>query len=111
MRDRMALRRGASLFASDEDVERRRILQEVRREEKVSSYQQIIQQCEGRIRQYHSMEGWLGEVKQSGFESGAMEHVRSEVRARRLSFLTEQTQIGLLLQQSDWNANERRVAR
>ncbi len=109
VQDRVLLRRGSSIFASDEEVELRRIVERDLRQEKVSQYQQLIQQCKDRIREFHTMEDWLDEIKQSGFEADTREKVRVEARERRLSFLTEQSQVGLLNEHNNWNAEERKV--
>jgi hypothetical protein len=110
--DHVRLQRSAFLggvFASEEDRAFRRIVQRESREEKLDQYRELIQQCEDRIREYHTMEDWLDEIKRSGFEADTIEQVRAEARERRLSFITQQSQVGLLTERTNWTEEERKV--
>ncbi len=110
--DRVRLQRTAFLggaFASEEDRAFRRIMEREAREEKLGQYHQLIQQCEDRIKEYHMIEDWLNDIRQSDFNTDTMEQVRSEVREQKLQLLTRRSENDLLTEQSNWNAEERKV--
>ena len=110
--DRVRLQRTAlfgGIFASEEDRQFRKIKEREARERKLGQYQQLIQQCEDRIKEYHMMEDWLDEIRRSDFNSDTIEQVRSEVREQKLQLLTRRSENDLLTGQGNWNAEERRV--
>ncbi len=110
--DRVRLERTAFLggvFASKEDRAFRRIMEREVREEKLGQYQQLIQQCQDRIKEYHMMEDWLDDIRRSDFNTETIEEVRTEVREQKLQLLTRRSQNELLTERSNQNAEERKI--
>ena len=96
--DHVRLRRSSlfgGAFASEEDRAFRRIKQREAREDKLGQYRGFIQQCERRIREYHTVEDWLLDLMQSGFGEDAVGEIRAEARERKLSLMSEQSQVRL----------------
>ena len=112
--DQVCLKRTAFLggaFASEEDRAFRRIVEREVREEKLVQYQELIRQCQDRIREYHTVEDWLDEIRRSDFNADMIEKVRTQAREDRLQFVTRRSQGQLLAERSNWNEEERKVLR
>ena len=101
--------RFGGLFASEEDRAFKRIMQKEDREEKRGQYRQLINQCEDRIQGYHQMEDYLNDIRRSDFSADTIAEVRADIRESQREAGTHLAQMRILNEQTNWNAEERKV--